>query len=849
MGAIPSDAPVRTRRGAEKRLPPPPLGAALDTEALRRDLVALSGNLWWSWSPEATDLWRRVAGAPGSRRWGLLGNPVRLARALERKRLEELARDPEYALHHARVMQLFARALEGRPAPEGLSKDAPVAYFSMEFGVHESLPVYAGGLGILAGDHSKAASDASVPLVGVGLFYHSGYFRQEIDSRGRHRVTYPRARLEDLPLETVALPGGGDLLIPIELPGRTVRAKVWRASVGNVPLFLLDADVPGNRPDDRKITHRLYGGTREDRIRQEVIAGIGGVRALRALGIRPGAWHLNEGHVTFLTLERLRELRESSGLGVPEALEAIAASTVFTTHTPVPEGNEVFDLALARRYLEAHARAAGIEIDDYLSLGLDHGPDGRPLLSLTVLALRLSRHRNGVSRLHGQVSRKMWSRFWPGFRTEDVPIGHVTNGVHTATWAAPEMDDLLRSAVAHDWSERLDEPEVWKRASRLDEAELHRVKQKLKADLVAFVRAREDARLERCGWPSGRRRRAVETLLDPDAFTIGFARRFALYKRSALIFRDLERARRLFGSRARPVQIVFAGKPHPEDPRGQEVFNEISAITRRKGFAGRVALIENYDVEAARRLVQGCDLWLNTPRRPLEASGTSGQKVPINAGLNLSILDGWWPEGCAESTGWAIGKPIEYSDPALQDADDAESLYRILEKEVLPLYYRRGRDGIPAAWFRKVKTSMAVLVPAFSTAHMIGEYTRKLYRPAVEAGRKIVASGARPARELASWKEMAARAWPLVHARSVKRAGKSLRVELFHGAIPPEHFAWLDANGRGGPGRVVEALGPGVSRIELGEAGGRRGGDVSLYPTHPAMADPREMGFAVTVRA
>ena len=795
-------------------------------------------------------LWARVAArVPGPRRAELLRNPVRLARALDGKRLLELAKDAEYALHHARVMRLFARALEGRPAPDGLSRDAPVAYFSMEFGVHESLPVYAGGLGILAGDHTKAASDTSVPLVGIGLFYHSGYFRQEIDSRGRHRVTYPRARLEDLPLETVSVPGGGDLLIPVELPGRTVRAKVWRVSVGNVSLYLLDADVPGNRPEDRKITHRLYGGTREDRIRQEVIAGIGGVRTLRALGIRPGAWHLNEGHVTFLTLERLRELREGSGLGVPEALEAIAASTVFTTHTPVPEGNEVFDLALARRYLEPHARAAGIDIDDYLALGFDHGPDGRPVLSLTVLALRLSRHRNGVSRLHGEVSRKMWSRLWPGFSAEDVPIGHVTNGVHTATWAAPEMSDLLRSAVAHDWSERLDEPDVWKRASRFGEADLYRVKQKLKADLVRFVRAREDARLERCGWAAGRRRRAVETLLDPEVFTIGFARRFALYKRSALIFRDLERARRLFASRSRPVQIVFAGKPHPEDPLGQEVFNEISAMTRRKGFAGRVALIENYDVEAARFLVQGCDLWLNNPRRPLEASGTSGQKVPINAGLNLSILDGWWPEGYTARTGWVIGRAVEYPDTAVQDAEDSESLYSTLEQEVLPLYYRRGRDGVPAAWFRKVKTSMAALVPAFSTAHMIGEYTRKLYRPAVEGARRLLASGGRPARELAAWKELIARVWPLVHARSVKRTGKNLRVELFHGAIPPEHFAWLGPDGRDRPARVVEALGPGVTRLELVGAVTGRGEGPRLYPTHPAMPDPRELGLALTVRA
>jgi starch phosphorylase len=628
-----------------------------------------------------------------------------------------------------------------------------------------------------------------------------------------------------------------------------IRLKVWKVHVGRVDLLLLDADIPENRREDRLITYRLYGGSREDRIRQEVAAGIGGVRALRALGLSPGVWHLNEGHVAFLTLERLRELRSATKLSFEEAVEVVAADTVFTTHTPVPEGNEAFDLALARKYLARHAEAAGIQLEDYLALGLDRGAGGKPFLSMTVLALRLSRFRNGVSKLHGEVSRRMWSKLWPGFSAEDVPITSVTNGVHTRTWVAPRMDSLLKERVGRDWDRKLDDFAAWKRTSRIPERDLWEAKQASKREMVAFVREREAERLARLGVPAGRRRRASESLLDPDAFTIGFARRFALYKRAALLFRDLERARRIFGSRSRPVQIVFSGKPHPEDSQGKALFEQIAAIAGKPGLRGKVALVENYDIAVARHLVQGVDLWLNNPRRPLEASGTSGQKVPVNAGLNLSILDGWWCEGYSEHTGWAFGKTVEYGDLDQQDEEDAEALYRVLEKEVLPLYYRRNSSGMPRDWFRLVKRSMADLIPRFSTSHMVLEYSRRLYKPALENGRAVRAARAFVARDLTAWRKLVEKRWPFVHVRSATRSGSTAKAEVFLAGLDPAGIACRDDRGRDLDVRHLADVGHGVHRVAVRssrggmEAGARR--TLRLYPTNPRLVSPVELGLSI----
>lgn len=817
-------------------------------DEILRDLHELSRNLWWSWQPDGHAFWARVAQAvPASRRDA--SNPCVVVAALTTKRAAGLAADPAYVRLHQKFVRRFRQEgqRQGR-APKGLSSQAPVAYFSMEFGVHESLSIYAGGLGILAGDHTKSASDEGVPLVGIGLYYRRGYFRQDVDEKGKQEVVQTLTNPATAPLDAVKGRNGRELRIGVELPQGKVLLRAWELRVGRVSVYLLDSDVPENRPRDRRITHRLYSIDRRERIQQELLCGIGGVRLLETLRIRPGVWHLNEGHVAFLTLERLRIARRDQRLEVAEALESIAADTVFTTHTPVPEGNEVFDLALARLHLGPYAKAAGIPIDEYLSLGLDWGADNQPVLSMTVLALRLSRFRNGVSTLHGEISRQMWKHLWPGFRAAEVPIGSVTNGVHMPTWVAPEMDSLYRRHLGSQWTARLDDAEFWKKSTAIPDRELWEAKQSLKVRLVRFVREREDARLRRYGWSASRRERAVGKLLDPEAFTIGFARRFALYKRADLIFRDLKRAARLFGSRARPAQIVFAGKPHPEDPFGRQLFESIVAMAKRREFAGRVVVLENYDMEIGRHMVQGVDVWLNNPRRPLEASGTSGQKVPLNGGVNCSILDGWWCEGYSPKVGFAFGKAEPYDDLELQDRDDSSALYRVLEKEVVPLFYQRDRSGLPRRWLRMVKAAIASTAPTFSSSHMVLEYVRNLYVPALEHARSL---RAQQAGELVSWKEDVFQSWPLVHLRDALAVAGGLEIDVFLAGISPQDIACLSDDGRACTVNVIKTMGPGLHRVRIGGRGrGARAGGagcVRLFPAHPSLAHPQELGLSLEI--
>ncbi len=783
--------------------------SAVKTLAAMRELA---GNLWWAGDAQAIGFWEdvhallrcgpfdreRVEEGKVPRIWrdGPAGpepsSPLRLLRRDSAKLLRLLPDRPELRETALEIHQRFRAAVQARrPPPPKFRIGGPVAYFSMEFGVHESLPIYAGGLGILAGDHVKSAGDLRLPLAGVGLFYHQGYFRQEVDTRGRHRVKYPRADLRDLPLRVAHDPRGRELRIPVELPGRSAWFRVFLAPVGAVNLILLDANLPENLARDRRITDRLYIGDREMRIAQEIACGIGGVRALRALGIRPAVWHLNEGHVAFQALERIRELTGRGAVDFAEAAEIVAGDTVFTTHTPVPEGNEAFTLDLARRYLAPHCEPAGVPVDEFLRLGLDRAKDGRVFFSMTVLALRLSRFRNGVSRLHGQVSRKMWNHLWPGFAPEEVPIDSITNGVHVPTWVYRHFSDAFDGHAGRGWAHRLERASTWKGIRRVSMGTLFVLKNAARRRLVNFVRERWVRDATRSGRPLEAARRDGEKLLDPDALTIGFARRFALYKRAALLFRDLRAARRLFNDPERPVQIIFAGKPHPEDARGAQLFNRIAAIARRPEFSGKVVLLSNYDPGVARRLVQGCDLWLNNPRRPQEACGTSGQKVPINCGLNLSILDGWWPEGFeVGETGWAIGKPIDYADPERQDREDNKDLYGVLTKEVIPLFYDRDRRNVPTRWLERAVGAMEALAPRFSSARMVAEYVRKLYRPAVENGRRLRAGGGGAARELVAWRRRVERSWPLIHVRrSLRTSARAGEVEIFAAGLGPQDLA------------------------------------------------------------
>jgi starch phosphorylase len=601
----------------------------------------------------------------------------------------------------------------------------PVAYFSMEFGIHESLGIYSGGLGVLAGDHCKAASDLGVPLVGVGLLYRSGYFRQTVDADGFQQHTYPDYDFARLPVLPVQAAGGGLLTVPIDLPGRVVHAGVWKVQVGLVPVLMLDTDIPLNDPADRPITGTLYVRGREMRVCQEIVLGFGGVRALRALGIHPTVWHMNEGHVAFLTLERARE-RVQMGDSLAEALEAVKRTTVFTTHTPVPAGNETFDRKLVRKYLEPWIRDVGCEPEEALALGADNGN-----FNMTAFSIRLAASTNGVSALHGQVSSAMWRHLFPG--GGENPVAYVTNGVHTASWVGPEMRAFYAQHVDPAWEQRLLESEAWQKVRETPDAALWSAHRSQKERLIRFVRERVRIQSARHGL-SPDELRQVEALLDPHALTLGFARRFATYKRAFLIMSDLDRLRAIVSDPERPVQFLFAGKAHPADREGQEVVRRLFSLTHDE-FRGKLVFLEDYDIEVGRALVQGCDVWLNTPRRPQEASGTSGQKVPVNGGINLSVLDGWWAEGFRGDNGWAIGDGSINADTAAQDRADAEVLYRLLQEEVVPRFFVRDEAGLPREWIRTMKASIESVVAPFSAHRMVRDYVVGSYLPAAGAGR------------------------------------------------------------------------------------------------------------------
>ena len=734
----------------------------------------------------------------------------------------------------------------------------PVAYLSMEFAVHPSLPFYAGGLGILAGDHLKSASDLGLPLIGVGLAYRRGYYRQEVDATGDMRVVYPRLDYDRMPMELVRDAAGREIRVTVDLPAtrskpRRVELRAWRITTGRTQILLLDSDHDANARADRALCQFLYGGSREDRIAQEILAGIGGVKLLRALDIEPSVWHLNEGHVTFSTLERLRVLREEvPGLTNDEAIEIIASRTVFTTHTPVPEGNEVFDLGLARRYLAAPCAEADIDVDDYLGLGLDHDSRGKPLLSMTVLAMHLSRMRNGVSALHGQVSREMWRRLWPGVDTADLPIGSVTNGVHVPTWISPEMDELFRRFIDTDWRSRQIHDIVWKRALKLPDREIWSRRRILRERLIEFVRVRVAASRVREGANPEHARTASESLLDPDALTIGFARRFALYKRAALLFRDRKAAAKLFSNPRRKIQIIFAGKPHPEDPEGKKLFEEIVAISRKPAFRGKVVVLENYDMDIGRAMVQGADVWLNNPRRPLEASGTSGQKVSFNGGLNASILDGWWDEGFRPELGWSFGERRDFTSHAEQDRDDSRDLLALLSRQIVPLFYDRDRSGRPRDWLKRVKRAMVYHVDQFSSDRMVSDYACLYYAPTLLDG-ELIESRRDRLTQFVDWKSRMNRVWPLVHVREVTRSGPASKrratVEIFAAGLETADVGGEALVG----GESIKTIkgrrtSQGAIRFQFALPSGLKGPiNIRFVPTHPYLFQPFDLGLCLKI--
>jgi len=697
---------------------------------LQERLWSLARNLWWIWDQESAGLFRDVD--PSG--WRQLNhNPISLLANIPLVRIESRARE---LVLHSRINYAYRRQREYLEADHtwgarhaGVLRPRPVAYFSAEFGLHESIPIYSGGLGVLAGDHIKSASDLGIPLVGIGLFYSQGYFRQRLDEHGWQREEYLLNDVSQLPMEPAIGANGEPVVVQIQTRSGPITAKVWRARVGRCDLLLLDSNVEGNAPEDRELTSRLYGGDRRIRIRQELLLGVGGYRALGAMGITPGVLHLNEGHSAFALLEGIRNRMEEEGLSFNEAAPRVSREVVFTTHTPVPAGHDRFDAALIDEHLGPLGDRLGLSHDALMSLGRENPDNHNEEFCMTVLALKLARRANAVSALHGEVSRAMWKGLHPDKPEDGVPIGHITNGVHVPSWLAPQMFRLYDRHLGTGWHEHSGEPHLWEGIESVDDGELWETHLSLKSRLIEFVRSRAVEQVMRRGEAAESVQRCSR-MLSPDALTIGFARRFATYKRANLILADIEKLAALTTDPKRPLQFIFAGKAHPLDDPGKRVLQQIVGLMQDRKFSNNFVFVEDYDINVGRHLVQGVDVWLNNPRRPLEASGTSGQKVVLNGGLNLSVLDGWWAEAYDGLNGFAIGAGRTNSNADVHDARDSEDLYRVLREEVIPLYFQRDRDGLPRGWIKRMKRTIRTLGWRFNADRMVMDYTQKCYVPA-----------------------------------------------------------------------------------------------------------------------
>jgi starch phosphorylase len=716
---IPSPLPTSNPRSPWTEITP---------QALHDKLTSLARNLWWSWHPEVVNLFRELDPV----RWRQLDhNPIALLSEMSPEQVAERASE---MVLYTRINQAYRRLkdyLESRQMTWGAREagvlgSMPVAYFSAEFGIHESVPIYSGGLGVLSGDHIKSASGLNVPLVALGLFYDQGYFKQHLDDEGWQQEEYLDTKVENLPMEPARDPKGRPITVEIETATGLLHAKVWLMHVGRIPLYLLDCDVEGNSPEDRELTSRLYGGDVRTRIRQELVLGVGGVKALRALGITPGCYHLNEGHSAFAPLEVIRQRMQDDGLSFDEALRETAQHTVFTTHTPVPAGHDRFDGRLIEEHLGPLRNKLGISYEQLMGLGRVEPQNEGETFCMTVIGLKLSRRANAVSSLHGYVSRRMWANLWPWRVEEEIPIGHITNGVHIPTWLAGPMSMLYDKYLGAAWQLKMFEPATWQEVYKIDPGELWETHNALKSRLLEFVRRRVSRQARRRNEDPAIIE-AARTVLDPNALTIGFARRFATYKRADLFIQNIDRLADLIDDANRPVQFIFAGKAHPADEPGKRLIQKIANLRHDPRFAGRVVFVEDYDINVARHMVQGVDVWLNNPRRPLEASGTSGEKAVLNGALNCSVLDGWWAEAYNGMNGFAIGKGTTHSDVARNDARDGEDLLRVLEEEVIPVFYDRDADGLPRKWIDRMVNSIATMAARFSAHRMVVDYVQKAY--------------------------------------------------------------------------------------------------------------------------
>ncbi|GMO52099.1 MAG: glycosyltransferase family 1 protein [Termitinemataceae bacterium] len=826
-----------------------------------KPLEEIAHNLWLSWNYDAIQLFIRLDYDV----WMESNqSPMKALGMVSQERLTEVSRDDSFLAALNEVNERFQKYKKRETWYKGSRKDV-VGYFSMEYGMDVSLPIYSGGLGILSGDHMKTSSDLGLPLVGVGLLYRQGYFQQYLNADGFQQESYPENDWYNMPVERKTSKDGKPLTISVDLAGRKASAQIWEVKVGRSFLYLLDTNIEENPPDFRNITSALYGGDKETRIQQEILLGIGGFRALRAMGINPAATHMNEGHAAFLSLERIRELMTEKGFTFDEAKEAIWPTNIFTTHTPVPAGNERFDIALLEKYMRPWTGILKITWEQFLGLGRENPANTGETFCMTILALKLSAYANGVARLHGEVSREMWQSLWPGVPIKEVPIGHVTNGVHPKTWVSSGMSTLLDRYLGPSFEEKPQDLSVWDRMDRISDEELWRTHERRREQLVSFVRGRLKQHYIRSG-ALDRQIKLAEDALSPYALTLCFARRFATYKRGNLLLRDPERLLRLVRDNDRPVQLIFAGKAHPHDIPGKELIKSIVHFAEQYDVTNRIMFVENYDMTVAHYLTSGGDVWLNTPRRPMEASGTSGMKAAMNGVLNCSILDGWWDEAYNPNVGWAIGHGEYYADEKLQDDIESKALYDLLERDIIPLFYTRGRDGLPREWIKMMKVCMQEIGQSMSSHRMLMDYSNKFYLPALKNAQRITKSEYSEPKALSAYFAKLSRSWNSIkisgihsNAKPVMLRGDSVTVssyielgelkpeevlvELYHGNVAnlgkeidhAEHNE-MKSIGKEGNGYKYQV------RIECAQSG-CQGYTVRILPKHAALIHPYRSGF------
>ncbi len=844
---------IYTRRKAT--LPKKAVGRFTVEPYLPENLVSLRKlalNLRWAWDNESRDLFRRL----DQDLWEISEhNPYRMLGLMDQKHLSDLADDEAFLARLERIHADFRVYLETKNTwyqkTFSTPQKAVCAYFSMEYGLTECMPIYSGGLGVLSGDHMKTASDLGIPMVGMGILYQEGYFRQYLSSDGWQQEVYPENDFFTMPITKELRKDGGTVTVEIELPDRRLFAQVWRVQVGRVPLFLLDTNIDANSKSDQNITDMLYGGGPDMRILQEIVIGIGGVKALKMLGYAPSVYHMNEGHSAFMGLERLRMLMKDNNLSFPEALEIVRGSVAFTTHTPVPAGIDRFSPGLVEKYFSGYWKTFDISREEFFALGRQNPSDENEPFNMAILAFNLSSWVNGVSKLHGVVSRRIWQNLWPGVPEDEVPISSITNGAHSRTWVSSGMAQIFDRYLGPRWYEESPDNATWEKVERIPALELWRTHERRRDRLVAFARTRLRQQLEQHGAPPSEIEEAGE-VLDPNALTIGFARRFATYKRGELLFEDADRLEKILNNSDQPVQVIYAGKAHPQDQSGKEIIRNIVHLARQERFRKSIVFIENYDLNVARYMVQGVDIWLNTPRRFQEASGTSGMKVAVNGGLNVSILDGWWDEAYTPEAGWSIGKGEIYDDYGYQNMVESRALYTVLEKGAVPLFYNRGTDKTPRGWIAKMKASMRMLGAAFSSDRMLSEYATLAYCPLSERCHELTRDDCTLAKKLAAWRGMMADNWNAVRIMSVS-AGKTEEVKVSQeievessvrlGKLTPEDVMVEVAHGPLSPSGIIEG-----SFVERMKTQGPEGTGIWRYKCAFKCATSGRYGYTVRVR-